>query len=81
MKISMKMFCGYLEFTVMVHSWRLVMLGRQSQFPFAKIFLVVGVREFVPSICGQRQRIISLMAVNSNIFAKFEEDITVTSGS
>lgn len=65
----------------MVHSWRLVVLGWQSQLPFAKIFLVVGVREFVPSICGQRQSNISLIAVNSHIFAKFEEDITVTSGS
>lgn len=60
----------------MVHSWRLVALGRHSQFPFAKIFLAVGVREFVPSICGQRQIKISLIAVNSNISAKFEEDIT-----
>lgn len=80
-KISMKMFCGYLEFAVMVHSWRVVVLGRQSQFPFAKIFLAVGVREFVPSICGQRQSKISLIAVNNVTFAKFDEDITVTSGS
>lgn len=50
-KISMKMFHGYLEFGVVLHSWRLVMPGRKSQLPFAKIFLDVGVREFVPSIC------------------------------
>lgn len=50
----MKMFCSYLEFGAMVHSWRRVGPGRQSQLPFAKIFLDVGVREFVPSICRQK---------------------------
>lgn len=55
MKISMKMFCSHLELGAMVHSWRLVVPGRQSQLPFAKIFLDVGVREFVPSICRQKQ--------------------------
>lgn len=54
-KISMKMFCRHLEFGAMVHSWRLVVPGRQSQLPFAKIFLDVAVREFVPSICRQKQ--------------------------
>lgn len=81
MKISIKMFCGYLEFTLVVHSWDVVVLGRQSQFPFAKVLLAVRVGEFVPSVCGQRQRHVSLIAGNSKSFAKFEEDITVTSGS
>lgn len=57
----------------MVHGRRLVVLGWQSQFPFAKIFLVVGVREFVPSICGQRQSKISVISVNADILANLKK--------
>lgn len=39
----------------MIHSWRLVILGWQNQFPLAKFFLGVGVGEFVPAIYGGTQ--------------------------
>ncbi len=40
----------------MIHSWRLVMLGRQNQFPLAKFFLGVRMGEFVPAIYGGTER-------------------------
>lgn len=40
----------YLELAVMIHSWRLVVFRRYNQLPLSKVFLAVGVREFVPGI-------------------------------
>lgn len=50
-------FVLHLELGVMIHSWRLVILGWQNQLPLAKFFLGVGVGKFVPAICWVRQRI------------------------
>lgn len=55
-KIGMKTCVHYLEFGVMIHSWRLVMLWRYNQLPLAKFFLGVGVGEFVPVVYERTQR-------------------------